>query len=207
MTSLDLHSRRRRVNQQTCRVTGTEALPTGLASTSRPLSVPLSPQACPSSSMPSPNTPAHPSASPTVSAWLESVLANKIYGMQGIGHYRAIEASGKKEMCAWIQTCLCVSAGRLWNLREGSCLHMGNTLQKILLFCAFPRWNIFLWRVEVLQIISRWHGNRFKYYLSPENKLMQCPSLGFRTQQEFLPESLKVSVCHSYSASCAPQGT
>lgn len=63
----------------------------------------------------------------------------------------------------------------------------GTILQKTLLFCASPRWNILLWRVEVLQIISRSHWNRFKYYLSHENKLMQCPNLRFRTQEKISP--------------------
>lgn len=44
----------------------------------------------------------------------------------------------------------------------------------------------------MLQISSQSSWKRFKYYLSHENKLMQCPSLGLRTQQELLPESSKL---------------
>lgn len=49
--------------------------------------------------MPSSNIPTHPLASPTVSGQLEE-LGNKIYGMQGICSYTAVEPRHKKGMYA-----------------------------------------------------------------------------------------------------------
>lgn len=118
---------------------------------------PSFPQACPSMLIPSPNIPVHPPASPAV------------YGCWITG--QQIHPARRKHMPRHRPVCVCLQRDSVFSGKNADTTR-GAILQKTLLFCAIPRLNILLWRVEVLQIISHSHWNRIKYNLSHENKWM-----------------------------------
>lgn len=86
-------------NKRTVKSTMTREMLTILAFTLSPFSLPLFPQAYPSSFMPSYDTPAHQSASATAHGQLEE-LANQIYVVHGILHFKATDpCCNKQNVC------------------------------------------------------------------------------------------------------------